>query len=165
MTKTHDDVLTGLDPDRLAPSKANPSVREVMRNEVVYCLPSTPIDAVAKLLADNELDELPMIIDHQIVGYVTARDILQRLAANEISLAGSDFAVRAPVTEVMAADLLRSPALLVDEKQLLGDVVATLQQQQRAVAVVMHEDEIPVGLITAKEVIAFTAEAVHGENR
>ncbi len=165
MTKTHDDVLTGLDPDRLAPSKANPSVRDVMRHEVVYCLPSTPVDAVAKLLADNDLDELPMIIDHRVVGYVTTRDILQCLAANEISLAGSDFAVRAPTTAVMAADLLRSPALLVDEMQLLGDVVTTLQQQHRAVAVVMHEDEIPVGMISAKEVVAFTAAAVRGEDQ
>ena len=39
-------VASSLDPDRLAPDAGNPAVSAVMRDEVVFCLPSTPVDAV-----------------------------------------------------------------------------------------------------------------------
>ena len=44
-------LAASLDPDSLAPDASDPEVGSVMRNEVVFCLPSTPADAIAKLLA------------------------------------------------------------------------------------------------------------------
>jgi CBS domain-containing protein len=150
-----------LDPDRLAPDAANPLVASVMRDEVVFCLPSTPIDAVAKLMADNDLAEIPVLIDRRPVGYVAARDIVHRLVAGDVVVAGSDL-VRPAVTEVMARDVLRTPSLLVDEKDRLLDVLASMRQRERQTALVMHEDERPVGMVTAREVAAHLARQLAG---
>jgi len=154
------DIQT-LDPDRLAPDPSNPIVADVMRDEVVFCLPSTTIDAIAKLMADNDLTEVPVLIDRRPVGYVEARDIVDRLVEGDVVIAGSDL-VRPSVTDVTARDILRTPPLLVDERDRLLDVLASLRQQERQSALVMHEDERPVGMLTAREVAAFLARQLEG---
>ena len=160
--------LDALDPDRIAPDDANPVVADVMRREVVFCLPSTPIDAIAKLMADNELSEVPVLIDRRPVGYVGARDILDQLVEGRIVLAGSDV-VRQQFVDVLARHVLRTPVLTVDERAQIEDVIALMRQQGRQTALVMHEDDVPVGLITAREVaehlsrqLAPTPVTVHG---
>ena len=145
-----------LDPHRLAPEAANPAVRDVMRNEVAFCLPSTPIDAIAKLMADNDLLELPVLIDRRPVGYVRSRDLLEQYVEGSVELGGSDV-IRPSVTEVLASDVLRTPSIQVDENSLLDEAVALLRQQGRQVALVMHEDVRPVGMITMREIAAHTA--------
>jgi CBS domain-containing protein len=150
MTETP--VLASLDPDRLAPDAADPAVCDVMRDEVVFCLPSTPVDAVAKLLADNALDEIVVLLDRRPVGYVRQEEILDRLVDGEVVVVGSDFAVRPPTTDVLARDVLRANPLLVDERQRLSEVVSLMAQQQRRLAVVTHDDESPIGMVTPREV-------------
>jgi CBS domain-containing protein len=155
-------LSASIDPDRLAPEATNPAVSDVMRDEVVFCLPSTPADAVAKLMADNELTEIPVLLDRRPVGYVTAADVLARLAAGQITVAGSDFAVRPPVTEILAHHLLRTPPLLADEKQRVLEVVEVMASQGRTLALVMHEDETPVGMLTPTEIGAVAARIEQG---
>lgn len=150
MTETP--VLASLDPDRLAPDTADPAVCDVMRDEVVFCLPSTPIDAVAKLLADNALEEVVVLLDRRPVGFVRQEEIVDRLVAGEVVVAGSDFAVRPPTTDVLARDVLRANPLLVDERQRMSEVIALMAQQNRRLAVVTHDDESPVGMVTPREV-------------
>lgn len=150
-------LSASIDPDRLAPEPSDPAVSDVMRDEVVFCLPSTPADAIAKLMADNDLVEVPVLLDRRPIGYVTADDVLARLALGQIVVAGSDFAVRPPVTEVQALHLLRTPPLLVDERQRVAEVIAVMARQERTVALVMHEDETPVGMLTPTEVGAYAA--------
>lgn len=110
------------------------------------------MDAVSKLLADNDLMELPIYIDRRFVGCVAAEDVLSLLSNGDIVIAGSDVAMRPVPVPVTAGDIQRPGPLLVDENQLLHDVVALLHQQERTVAVVMHEDSIPVGMLTAAEI-------------
>ncbi len=144
-------VAASLDPDRLAPDAGNPAVADVMRDEVVFCLPSTGVDAIAKLMADNELTEVPVLLDRRPVGFVHQDDILDQLVAGTVVIAGSDVAMRPPATSVQARDILRTPPLLVDEHQQLREVAAVMAQQGRQVALVMHEDETPVGMVTPSE--------------
>lgn len=144
-----------IDPDRLAPEASDPVVGELMRDEVVFCLPSTPADAIAKLMADNDLTELPVLLDSRPVGYVASDDVLDRLVAGQLSVGGSDMAMRPPVTEVQARHILRTPPLLVDERQRVLEVVDLMARQGRSLALVMHEDEVPVGMLTPAEVGRF----------
>src|SRR5438477_89657 len=97
-----------VDPDRLAPETTDPAVAVVMRDEVDFCLPSTPIDAVAKLMGDNTLSEIVVLLDRRPVGYVRQEDILDRLVAGDVVISGSDFAMRPPTTDVLARDVLRA---------------------------------------------------------
>jgi CBS domain-containing protein len=145
-------VIASLDPDRLAPDATDPVVSAVMRDEVVFCLPSTPADAVAKLLADNQLSEILVLMDRRPVGYVRQEEVLDRLVSGDLVVSGSDFAVRPPSTDVLARDVLRANPLLVDEKQRLSEVIALMAQQDRRLAVVTHDDETPVGTVTPREV-------------
>ena len=157
-------VAASLDPDRLAPDAANPAVADVMRDEVVFCLPSTPVDAVAKLMADNGLTEVTVLLDRRPVGYVRQEDILDRLVAGDIVISGSDMATRPPSSDLLVRDILRTPPLLVDERQQVRECAAIMAQQGRRVALVMHEDETPVGMLTARELadhLLARAEAAH----
>ena len=153
--------ISSLDPDRLAPDASNPAVADVMRDEVVFCLPSTTIDAIAKLMADNDLTEVPVLIDRRPVGYVEARDIVDKLVEGKVVVAGSDL-VRPFFTEVTARDILRTPPVLVDERDRLLDVITTMRQRQRQTALVMHEDERPVGMLTVSEVAAYLSRHLEG---
>ncbi len=148
-------VSASLDPDRLAPDADDPEVGTVMRDEVVFCLPSTPADAIAKLLNDNILSELVVLVDRRPVGYVAKEDVINHLVEGDIMVAGSDFAVRPPSTAVQARDMLRQSPLLVDEHQRLSEVVALMAQHERRLAVVTHEDETVVGMITPRELADF----------
>lgn len=148
-------VSASLDPDRLAPEADDPEVGTVMRDEVVFCLPSTPADAIAKLLNDNILSELVVLVDRRPVGYVAKEDVINHLVEGDIVVAGSDFAVRPPSTAVQARDMLRQSPLLVDEHQQLSEVVALMAQHERRLAVITHEDETVVGMITPRELADF----------
>jgi len=141
-----------VDPDRLAPETTDPAVAVVMRDEVDFCLPSTPIDAVAKLMGDNTLSEIVVLLDRRPVGYVRQEDILDRLVAGDVVISGSDFAMRPPTTDVLARDVLRAQPLLVDEKQRVSEVVELMAQHGRRLAVVMHDDETPIGVVTPREI-------------
>ncbi len=148
-------LSNSLDPDRLAPDAGDPEVGSVMRDEVVFCLPSTPADAIAKLLADNVLSEIVVLVDRRPIGYVTKEDVIGRLIAGDIMVAGSDFAVRPPSTAVQARNLLHASPLLVDEHQRVSEVVSLMALQERRLAIVTHEDETVVGMITPRELADF----------
>lgn len=150
-------LARSIDPDTLAPDAADPRVADVMCDEVVFCLPSTPIDAIAKLLADNGLAEIVVLLDRRPVGYVAQENILDHLVAGDVMVAGSDYAVRPPTTDVLARDVLRQPPLLVDEHQRATEVVSLMADNGRRLAIVMHEDETPVGMVTPREVAALAA--------
>jgi predicted transcriptional regulator len=68
-----------------------------------------------------------------------------------VVIAGSDLAMRPPTTVIQARDILRGPVLLADERQQVREVAAVMAQQHRQLALVMHEDETPVGMLTARE--------------
>jgi predicted transcriptional regulator len=150
-------IELALDPDQLALDARDPAVRTLMRDEVVFCLPSTPVDAVAKLMADNTLNEIVVLLDRRPVGYVREEDIVDRLVAGDVMVTGSDFAVRPVITSIQARNLLQQPPLLVDENQRMTEVISLMSGAARRLAIVMHEDETPVGMVTPREVAAFVA--------
>ena len=148
-------LAASLDPNSLAPEATDPEVGSVMRREVVFCLPSTPADAIAKLLADNILSEIVVLVDRRPVGYVAKEDIIDHLIAGDIVVSGSDFAMRPPSTSVQARNMLRQSPLLVDEHQRLSEVVALMGKHERRLAIVTHEDETVVGMVTPRELADF----------
>ena len=127
-----------------------------MRDEVVFCLPSTPADAIAKLLADNILSEIVVLVDRRPVGYVVKGRRHRPSRRGRHRRAGSDFAVRPPSTAVQARNMLHQSPLLVDEHQRLSEVVALMAKHERRLAIVTHEDETVVGMVTPRELADFT---------
>jgi CBS domain-containing protein len=154
-------LAQSIDPDTLALDSGDPAVIDVMRDEVVFCLPSTPVDAVAKLMADNELSEVVVLLDRRPVGYVSQDDIIDCLVRGQVVIAGSDFAMRPPVTAVQARDIVRTPPLLIDERQRLSEAVSVMASHGRTLAVVMHEDETAVGMLTPVEVASHASRRIY----
>ena len=60
--------------------------------------------------------------------------------------------MRPPTTDVLARDVLRPQPLLVDENQRASEVIELMAQTARRLAVVMHEDETPIGVVTPREI-------------
>ena len=113
-----------------------------------------PFEALARLRRQTPVawvPEIPVLLDRRPVGYVHQDDVLDRLVAGDVVIVGSDLAMRPPSTVVQASDILRTPPLLVDESQQVREVAAVMSAQGRQVALVMHEDETPVGMLTARE--------------
>jgi len=157
---TEASLAESIDPDTLALDAEDPAVKDVMRDEIVFCLPSTPIDAVAKLMADNTLSEIVVLLDRRPVGYVQQDDILRGLVEGAVLVAGSDFAMRPVTTELQARDIIRTPPLLIDENQRLSEAVSVMASHNRELGVVMHEDETTVGMLTPVEIAAQAATLV-----
>ena len=105
---TDSELTAVLDPNSLAPDAADPPVATIMRDEVDFCLPSTPIDAVAKLMADNTLSEIVVLLDRRPVGYVRQEDVVDRLGAYPESRRGGaidDQAGLKPFVLLVAVDV------------------------------------------------------------
>jgi signal-transduction protein with cAMP-binding, CBS, and nucleotidyltransferase domain len=62
-------LAEGLDPDRS-------DVADVMTADVAYAAPSESVLTVGLRMLDNEIRHLPIVDDDEVVGMVSARDVL-----------------------------------------------------------------------------------------
>jgi CBS domain-containing protein len=63
---------------------------------------------------------------------------------------------------VLARDVLLPNPLLVDENQRLSEVISLMTQHDRRLAVVTHDDESPVGMVTPREVADHALQLAEG---
>jgi CBS domain-containing protein len=55
-------------------------VREIMSTEVVAISPDASVRDAATLMADREINRLPVVVEDKLVGIVTRHDIVQAIA-------------------------------------------------------------------------------------
>jgi CBS domain-containing protein len=116
--------------------------RDVMTPDPACCTPNTTLDEVAKLMAQNDCGEIPVVDPgDQIIGVVTDRDIVCRVVA-----AGKN-----PMAYT-AETCMSGPVVTVRADAPLDDVVATMEKHQiRRVPVVDDRDSC-VGIISQADV-------------
>ena len=116
--------------------------RDVMTPDPACCTPNTTLDEVAKLMAQNDCGEIPVVDPgDQIIGVVTDRDIVCRIVA-----AGKN-----PMAYT-AETCMSGPVVTVRADAPLDDVVATMEKHQiRRVPVVDDRDSC-VGIISQADV-------------
>ena len=116
--------------------------RDVMTPDPACCSPGTTLDEVAKLMAQADCGEIPVIDPtDRIVGVVTDRDIVCRVVA-----AGKN-----PMAYT-AETCMTGPVVTVRADAPLADVVATMEKNQiRRVPVVDDRDSC-VGIISQADV-------------
>ena len=116
--------------------------RDVMTPDPACCTPNTTLDEVAKLMAQNDCGEIPVVDPgDQIIGVVTDRDIVCRVVA-----AGKN-----PMAYT-AETCMSGPVVTVRADATLDDVVATMEKHQiRRVPVVDDRDSC-VGIISQADV-------------
>jgi len=94
-------------------------VREIMTADPACCAPDTALKDAARLMADQDCGELPVVDDRgRPVGVVTDRDIACRGVAQGKG-------AEAPVREVMS-----SPVVTVTPETSLEDCCRTLEENQ-----------------------------------
>jgi predicted transcriptional regulator len=109
-----------------------------MSGQLAFCMPNTSLAQAAKMMAENRVRELPVIVDQRCLGYVSYSDILQRY-------------VKARV-EGQAMDIIRTPLPEVRPTTPLDEVVALLRSTGRLLVLVTTAEGMPLGAVTVRDV-------------
>jgi CBS domain-containing protein len=114
------------------------TVDEAMSAQFAFCFPNTSLAQAARMMAQNRVHELPVIVDQRCLGYVSYLDILQRYVKARL--------------EGRAADIIRTPLPEVRPDSPLKDAVRILRETGRQVLVVSTPEGMPIGALTVKDV-------------
>lgn len=121
------------------------TVEQVMSGQFAFCFPSTSLAQAARMMAQNRVYELPVIVDQRSLGYVSYLDILQRYVRAQLG--------------ARAADIVRTPLPEVRPEAPLSEAVRLLQESGRQVILVSTPAGMPVGALTSRDVALAMAAA------
>ena len=114
------------------------TVEQAMSGQFAFCFPSTSLAQAARMMAQNRVYELPVIVDQRSLGYVSYLDILQRYVRAELG--------------GRAADIVRTPLPEVRAELPLSEAVRVLRDSGRQVILVTTSAGMPLGALTARDV-------------
>jgi predicted transcriptional regulator len=138
----------------LSTSAAPPSrlrVSDALSPQLVFCLPSTSVGQLAKLMAENSVREVPVIIDQRALGYVSYADVLQRFVEGNLDGKASDF--------------VRTPVLTIVAEAPLSEAVTLLRTTGRECVVVTADGTLPIGAVTPASALRALAPEEHNAER
>lgn len=116
--------------------------RDVMTPDPVCCTPSTSLEQVAKLMAQNDCGEIPVIdAADQPIGVVTDRDIVCRVVAEG----------KNPIAYT-AETCMSQPVVTVRWDTPLAEVVSTMEKHQIRRVPVVDERGGCAGIIAQADV-------------
>jgi len=121
------------------------TVEQVMSAQFAFCFPSTSLAQAARMMAQNRVYELPVIVDQRSLGYLSYLDILQRYVRGDLS--------------GRAADLVRTPLPEVRPEWRLSEAVRLLDESGRQLVLVTTAAGMPIGALTVKDVTRAMAAA------
>jgi CBS domain-containing protein len=121
------------------------TVEQAMSGQFAFCFPSTSLAQAARMMAQNRVYELPVIVDQRSLGYVSYLDILQRYVSARLG--------------ARAADIIRTPLPEVRPDVPLSEGVRLLRDSGRQVILVTTPAGQPVGALTARDVALAMAAA------
>ena len=116
--------------------------RDVMTPDPACCTPNTTLDEVAKLMAQNDCGEIPVVdVGDTVVGVVTDRDIVCRVVAEG----------KNPIAYT-AETCMSQPAVTVRTDAPIDEVVSTMEKHQIRRVPVVDEQDCCVGIISQADV-------------
>ena len=113
------------------------SVEQAMSSQFAFCFPNTSLAQAARMMAQNRVYELPVIVDQRCLGYVSYLDILQRYVKARLG--------------VKVADIIRTPLPEVRPDTPLEQAVGLLRETGRHLVLVTTEAGMPVGALTLRD--------------
>jgi predicted transcriptional regulator len=116
------------------------TVEQAMSAEFPFCFPNTPLAQAARMMAQNRVHELPVIVDQRSLGYVSYLDILQRYLKARL--------------EGRAADIIRTPLPEVRPWTTLQEAVQIMRDTGRQLLLVTTPEGMPLGALTVKDLTA-----------
>jgi predicted transcriptional regulator len=130
-----------------------PKVESIMTKHVIYVVPETPLEQVAKTLVDNNIGSVPVIIEQKgkriLLGFISEKDCMRGITNNLFygfpkPSTAEAIMVRNPVTIAPGADVLRLEQLF-DQHNL------------RHVPVVDDDDHL-LGMVSRRDVLSAMAD-------
>jgi CBS domain-containing protein len=122
-------------------------VREIMTQEPACCAPETKLQDVARMMAEHDCGEIPVIESKRPVGVVTDRDLALRVIAE-----GRD------ASRLTARDCMSSPVVTVSPETELESCCQILEQHQvRRMPVINERGEI-CGMVSQADIATFASE-------
>jgi CBS domain-containing protein len=120
------------------------TVEQAMSSQFAFCFPNTSLAQAARMMAQNRVTELPVIVDQRCLGYVSYLDILQRYVRGLLG--------------ARAADMVRTPLPEVRPDAPVSEAVRILRESGRQLVLVTTSAGMPVGALTARDVSRARAE-------
>lgn len=115
---------------------------DVMTADPACCSPETTLDQVAKMMAQNDCGQIPVIdTDDRPLGVVTDRDIVCRVVAEEKNPAAHT-----------AGSYMTTPAVTVRSDAPIDEVVATMEEHKIRRVLVTDGDGACVGIIAQADI-------------
>ena len=116
--------------------------RDVMTPRPACCTPQTTLDEVAKLMAQNDCGEIPVVDrSDQPIGVITDRDIVGRVVAEG----------KNPIAHT-AEQYMSQPVVTVGADAPLDEVVSTMEKHQIRRVPVVDERGCCTGIIAQADV-------------
>jgi len=123
-------------------------IRAIMSQDVVFCLPTTPLQEVAQRMIDRDCGAIPVVSDQderRILGVVTDRDITIRLVAQGVN----------PVAST-AADCMSTPVVTISLDATVDQAQQMLQQHQiRRIPIVDSANGMCCGILTQADIARY----------
>jgi predicted transcriptional regulator len=114
------------------------TVEQAMSGQFAFCFPNTSLAQAARMMAQNRVTELPVIVDQRCLGYVSYLDILQRYVRAQLG--------------ARAADIVRTPLPEVRPDLPVSEAVRVLRESGRQLVLVTTSAGMPVGALTVRDV-------------
>ena len=114
------------------------TVEQAMSSQFAFCFPNTSLAQAARMMAQNRMTELPVIVDQRSLGYVSYLDILQRYVKGMLG--------------ARAADIVRTPLPEVRPDVPVSEAVRLLRESGRQLVLVTTSAGMPVGALTVRDV-------------
>jgi predicted transcriptional regulator len=114
------------------------TVEQAMSSQFAFCFPNTTLAQAARMMAQNRMTELPVIVDQRCLGYVSYLDILQRYVKGMLG--------------ARAADIVRTPLPEVRPDVSVSEAVRLLRESGRQLVLVTTSAGMPVGALTVRDV-------------
>jgi len=121
------------------------TVEQAMSSQFAFCFPNTSLAQAARMMAQNRMTELPVIVDQRSLGYVSYLDILQRYVKGMLG--------------ARAADIVRTPLPEVRPDVPVSEAVRLLRESGRQLVLVTTSAGMPVGALTVRDVSRAMASA------
>jgi predicted transcriptional regulator len=114
------------------------TVEQAMSGQFAFCFPNTSLAQAARMMAQNRVYELPVIVDQRCLGYVSYLDILKRYVRAQLG--------------ARAADIVRTPLPEVRPDLPVSEAVRLLRESGRQLVLVTTSAGMPVGALTVRDV-------------
>jgi len=120
---------------------SNQIVGSIARIPVPSVAPSTPITKIASTMAKQNIGAVIVARDFEVLGIVTERDIIERVASGKKDL-----------HEMVAQDIMTSPVITIHYDRTLQEALRIMKQNRIRRLVVVKDASI-FGLVTERRVL------------